>query len=117
MPRLHNARLRQAMQGQDGPAKRPMAHLAYAVDHPNINGDDRPDANDVDPLPHPTGRPACDLHRGVPERWVSGRFSQIAHGVRFVTAGANHDKAGFGTDPFAVVHRETLAAAVDRAAT
>jgi virginiamycin A acetyltransferase len=116
MPRLHDARLRHPMQGEDGPAKRPMAHLAYAVDHPNITVGDRPYANDVDPPPHPTGRLARDLDRGAPERVVSGRFSQIAHGVRFVTAGANHDMAGFGTDPFAVVHRETPAA-VDWAAT
>jgi virginiamycin A acetyltransferase len=93
MPRLHDARLRHPMPGQDGTAKRPMAHLASAIDHPNITVGDRPDANGVDPPPHPTGRPACDLYRGAPERLVSGRFSQITHGVRFVTAGANHDMA------------------------
>ena len=31
-----------------------------------------------------------------------GRFCQIAHGVRFITASANHAMAGFTTYPFPI---------------
>ena len=36
------------------------------------------------------------------ERLVMGRFCQIADGVRFVTASANHRRDGFSTYPFAI---------------
>ena len=37
-----------------------------------------------------------------PERLVIGSFCQIAHGVQFVTASANHRRDGFSTYPFAI---------------
>lgn len=42
------------------------------------------------------------LYPGAPELLVIGRFCQIAHGVRFITASANHAMDGLTTYPFPV---------------
>ena len=51
------------------------------------------------------------LYPFSPERLVIGRFCQIADGVRFITASANHRLDGFSTYPFAVFHRRFEGAA------
>lgn len=48
------------------------------------------------------------LYPGAPERLVIGRFCQIAHGVRFITASANHAMDGITTYPFGVFDPATL---------
>ncbi len=50
------------------------------------------------------------LYPGAPERLVIGRFCQIAHGVRFVTASANHEMGGLSTYPFPVFDPDSRAA-------
>jgi virginiamycin A acetyltransferase len=86
----------------DGSAYPNMVHLNRVIDHPNITVGDFTYANDFDPAPDWAARLAPYLYPGAPERLVIGRFCQIAHGVRFITASANHDMAGFSTYPFPV---------------
>ncbi|MCZ8151864.1 MAG: CatB-related O-acetyltransferase [Rhodobacteraceae bacterium] len=95
----------------DGTIHRDMVHLARVIDHPNIVVGDYSYANDFDP-PAPGGwaaRLAPYLYPGAPERLRIGRFCQIAHGVRFITASANHAMGGISTYPFSVFDPSTLA--------
>lgn len=97
----------------DGTLHRDMVHLARVIDHPNIEVGDYSYANDFDP-PAQDGwaaRLAPYLYPDAPERLVIGRFCQIAHGVRFITASANHAMGGITTYPFAVFDPATLAEA------
>ena len=99
----------------DGTVHRDMVHLARVIDHPNISVGDYSYANDFDP-PDQSGwaaRLAPYLYPGAPERLLIGRFCQIAHGVRFITASANHAMGGITTYPFAVFEPSTLAALRD----
>lgn len=67
-------------------------------------------ANDFAPPQDWAAHLAPYLYPGAPERLVIGRFCQIAHGVRFITASANHAMTGFTTYPFGVFDQETLEA-------
>jgi virginiamycin A acetyltransferase len=49
-----------------------------------------------------SARLAPYLYGFSPERLVIGRFCQIADGVTFITASANHRHDGFSTFPFAI---------------
>ena len=94
----------------DGTVHPDMVHLARVIDHPNITVGDYSYANDFDP-PAPGGwaaRLAPYLYPGAPERLRIGRFCQIAHGVRFITASANHAMGGISTYPFGVFDPTTL---------
>jgi virginiamycin A acetyltransferase len=90
----------------DGTVHRNMVHLNRVIDHPNITAGDFTYANDFDPPAAPddswAARLAPYLYPGAPERLRIGRFCQIAHGVRFITASANHDMSGLTTYPFPV---------------
>lgn len=86
----------------DGSVHPNMVHLARVVDHPNIAVGDFTYANDFDPPQDWAARLAPYLYPGAPERLVIGRFCQIAHGVRFITASANHAMSGLSTYPFPV---------------
>lgn len=94
----------------DGSVHRPMVQLARAIDHPNIRVGDFTYANDFDVPPDGQADATIDwaarlapyLYPGAPEQLVIGRFCQIAHGVRFITASANHDMRGLSTYPFPV---------------
>jgi virginiamycin A acetyltransferase len=94
----------------DGTVHPDMVHLNRVIDHPNISVGDYSYANDFDP-PAAGGwaaRLAPYLYPGAPERLVIGRFCQIAHGVRFITASANHAMGGISTYPFGVFDPATL---------
>lgn len=94
----------------DGSVHPDMVHLARVIDHPNITVGDYSYANDFDP-PAPDGwaaRLAPYLYPGAPERLRIGRFCQIAHGVRIITASANHAMGGISTYPFGVFDPATL---------
>lgn len=86
----------------DGRVHPNMVHLNRVIDHPNIAVGDFTYANDFDPPGDWAARLAPYLYPGAPERLVIGRFCQIAHGVRFITASANHDMTGLTTYPFPV---------------
>ena len=80
-------------------------HLNAVIDHPRIEIGAYSYASDRDPPPDTSdgwaGRLAPHLYSFSPERLVIGRFCQIAHGVRFITASANHRHDGISSFPFA----------------
>jgi virginiamycin A acetyltransferase len=86
----------------DGTAYPNMVHLNRVISHPNIEIGDHTYANDFDPPEDWAARLAPYLYAGAPERLRIGRFCQIAHGVRFITASANHPMGGISTYPFAI---------------
>lgn len=94
----------------DGTVHPDMVHLNRVIDHPNITVGDYTYANDFDPPPQAgwAARLAPYLYPGAPERLTIGRFCQIAHGVRFITASANHAMGGITTYPFAVFSPATI---------
>lgn len=92
----------------DGTVHPDMVHLNRVIDHPNITVGDYSYANDFDPPEDWAARLAPYLYPGAPERLVIGRFCQIAHGVRFITASANHAMNGVTTYPFGVFDPATL---------
>ncbi len=94
----------------DGTVHPDMVHLNRVIDHPNIAVGDYSYANDFDPPEDWAVRLAPYLYPGAPERLVIGRFCQIAHGVRFITASANHAMGGISTYPFGVFDPGTLVA-------
>lgn len=107
MPFL-NAEAQHPLVFADGTVHRHMVHLNRVIDHPNIAVGDHSYANDFDIPEDWAARLAPYLYPGAPERLVIGRFCQIAHGVRFITASANHAMGGFSTYPFAVFDPTTL---------
>lgn len=92
----------------DGTVHPDMVHLNRVIDHPNMTVGDYSYANDFDPPDDWAARLAPYLYPGAPERLVIGRFCQIAHGVRFITASANHAMGGITTYPFGVFDPATL---------
>lgn len=115
---LFDSALRHPMRFADGSPNPCIAHLAAVIDHPNIAAGRHSYANDFDPPDDPAGwaaRLAPYLWPGAPERLEIGRFAQIAHGVRFITASANHAMGGMSTYPFAIFDPATLASAQDSA--
>ena len=101
-PPFLNAALRHPMRFADGRENPCMAHLARVIDHPNIIVGDFTYANDFDPPTDWAGRLAPYTYAGAPEKLRIGKFCQIAHGVRFITASANHAMTGLTTYPFPV---------------
>ncbi|MBS0123136.1 CatB-related O-acetyltransferase [Thetidibacter halocola] len=95
----------------DGTAHQGTVHLSAVIRHPRIEVGEFTYASDFDPPP-PDGwaaRLAPYLFDFSRERLTLGRFCQVAHGVRFITASANHDTRGISTYPFAVLDPETMA--------
>lgn len=86
-------------------------HLSEVLDHPNIQVGAYTYYSDFD---MPKGgaaiatRIAPFLWPNQPETLRIGRFCQIAHGVRFITASANHAMDGITTFPFPVFDPETI---------
>lgn len=94
----------------DGSVHPDMVHLNRVIRHPNIAVGDFTYANDFDPPKDWAARLAPYLYPGAPERLVIGRFCQIAHGVRFITASANHAMTGLTTYPFPVFDPDLIEA-------
>ena len=76
--------------------------LRPATDHPRMEVGDYTYASAFDPPQDWTARLAPYLFDFSPERLVIGKFCQIADGVRFITASANHRYDGHSTYPFAI---------------
>ena len=102
MPRLPDPALRHPLTFPGGTVHRDMVQLAAVIDHSNWEIGRHAYANDFDPPEDWAARLAPYLYPGAPERLVIGAFCQIAHGVRFITASANHPMDGISTYPFAV---------------
>ncbi|MCV6591385.1 MAG: CatB-related O-acetyltransferase [Silicimonas sp.] len=86
----------------DGTAHAGTVFLKAAIDHPRMEIGDYSYASAHHP---PEDWAAClapYLYPHSPERLRIGRFCQIADGVRFITASANHRRDGFSTFPFAI---------------
>lgn len=92
----------------DGTAVPNLVQLTQVIDHPNIRIGDFSYANDFDPPDDWAAHLAPYLYPGAPERLVIGRFCQIAHGVRFITASANHAMSGLTPFPFPVFDPATI---------
>ncbi|MXQ09270.1 antibiotic acetyltransferase [Alphaproteobacteria bacterium GH1-50] len=86
----------------DGTPHEGTVFLKAVIDHPNWEVGDYSYASSFDPPEDWAARLAPWLHPGTPESLRIGRFCQIADGVRFVTASANHRYDGISTYPFAI---------------
>ncbi|SFD93215.1 CatB-related O-acetyltransferase [Roseivivax sediminis] len=88
----------------DGSVHEGTVFLNNVIDHPRMEIGDYTYASDFDPPP-PGGwaaRLAPYLFDFAKERLRIGRFCQIAHGVRFVGASANHATRALTSFPFQV---------------
>lgn len=92
----------------DGTQHAGTVHLAQVIDHPNFDVGAYTYASDFDPPQDWAGRLAPYLFAGPREKLIIGRFCQIAHGVRFITASANHAMDGVTTYPFPIFDPEAL---------
>lgn len=95
----------------DGTVHKGNVFLNAAITHSNWQIGDYTYANDLDPpekLADWAGRLAPYLYPGATDKIIIGKFGQIAHGVRFITDGANHAREGFSTFPFAIHQPERL---------
>jgi len=99
MPLLDPAR-RHPMVMPDGTVITQVVHLNQVIDHPRITVGEHSYYHDFQPRDDYAGAIAPYLFPFSAERLVIGRFVQIAHGTRFVTASANHRMDGFSTYPF-----------------
>ncbi len=86
----------------DGAPHEGTVFLNAAVDHPNWDIGDYTYASAFDPPEDWAARLAPWLYPGAPERLKIGKFGQIADGVRFVTASANHRFDGLSSYPFGI---------------
>ena len=76
--------------------------LKAAVRHPRMEVGEYTYASAFDPPDDWAAHLAPYLFDFSPERLVIGKFCQIADGVRFITASANHRYDGISTYPFAI---------------
>ena len=88
----------------DGTRHAGTVFLRPAISHPRFEAGEYSYASDRDPPPDGdwAGRLAPYLYPFSPERLILGKFVQVAHGARFVTASANHRHDGISTFPFAI---------------
>ena len=92
---LPNPSLRNPIMLPDGQAHAGTVMLSQALDHPNFQVGAFTYASDFEPPSDWAAHLAPYLFAGARERLVIGRFCQIAHGVRFITASANHAQEMF----------------------
>ncbi|HBS50447.1 MAG TPA: acetyltransferase [Rhodobacteraceae bacterium] len=92
----------------DGTPHEGTVFLNRAVDHPRFEAGDYSYASDFDPPQDWAGRLAPYLFPFSEERLRIGKFCQIAHGVRFITASANHATGGLSCFPFPVFDPEVM---------
>lgn len=87
---------------QNGTPYKGTVFLKPAIDHPQVEIGDYTYASDFDAPEDWLQRLAPYLFPHSTEKLILGKFCQIAHGVRFITASANHRYSGVSTYPFAV---------------
>lgn len=86
----------------DGSAHAGTVFLKAALDHPRIEVGDYSYASAHHPPEDWAAHLAPYLYPFSPERLLIGKFCQIASGVQFITASANHRHDGISTFPFMV---------------
>lgn len=92
----------------DGTAHNGTVFLKPVIDHPRWEVGAYSYASAFDPPADWAMRLAPYLFDFSPERLVIGRFCQIADGVQFITASANHRYDGISTFPFAIFGGDAL---------
>ncbi|UWR22937.1 CatB-related O-acetyltransferase [Sulfitobacter sp. S190] len=86
----------------DGSGHPGTVFLSAVIDHPRMVIGDYSYASAFDPPEDWAARLAPYLFDFSPERLHIGKFCQIADGVQFITASANHRHDGISTFPFAI---------------
>lgn len=86
----------------DGSRDAGTVFLSAVIDHPNFEVGAFTYYHDNSLPEDYASTIAPYLFQGSPEKLKIGRFCQIAKGVQFVTASANHPMTGISTYPFAV---------------
>ncbi|MFB9151015.1 CatB-related O-acetyltransferase [Roseovarius ramblicola] len=86
----------------DGSPHAGTVFLRAVLDHPRITVGEYSYASSATPPADWAARLAPYLYPGSPEQLVIGRFCQIADGVEFITASANHRHDGISSYPFAI---------------
>lgn len=86
----------------DGTQHKGTVFLKPAIDHPNIAVGAHTYASAHVPPQDWAFHLAPYLYPGCPERLSIGKFCQIADGVTFITASANHRYDGFSSFPFSI---------------
>ena len=76
--------------------------LNRVIDNPGWEVGDYTYASDFGPVQDWATHLAPYLFGYGPEKLRIGRYCQIAHGVRFITSGANHAMDGLTTFPFPI---------------
>jgi virginiamycin A acetyltransferase len=84
----------------DGTVIKQVVHLNQVIDHPRIEIGDFSYYHNFEELDDYAGTLAPYLFPVSPEKLIIRKFTQIAHGVRFITSSANHNMNGFSTYPF-----------------
>lgn len=100
-PRLPDPRVKYPLQLPNGDPLRSQVFLSNVLDHPNIEVGDYSYYHDDRPIENYASTLAPYLFPFSKEKLIIGSFCQIAQGVQFITASANHDMEGFSTYPFA----------------
>ncbi|MCL6285311.1 CatB-related O-acetyltransferase [Ruegeria sp. 2012CJ41-6] len=93
----------------DGTDHKGSVFLNRVIDHPRFQAGDFSYASDFDPPEDWCARLAPYLFDFSKETLRIGRICQIAHGVRFITASANHAMDGLTTFPFPAFDLENRA--------
>ncbi|MFA3917509.1 CatB-related O-acetyltransferase [Ruegeria hyattellae] len=93
----------------DGSDHKGSVFLNRVIDHPRFQAGDFTYASDFDPPEDWCARLAPYLFDFSKETLRIGKFCQIAHGVRFITASANHAMDGLTTFPFPAFDLENRA--------
>ncbi|MBE1283205.1 MAG: antibiotic acetyltransferase [Rhodobacteraceae bacterium] len=76
--------------------------LSQVTDHPRFQVGEYTYASDFEPPENWATHLAPYLFENSAERLIIGKFCQIAHGVRFITASANHAQTGITCYPFPI---------------
>jgi virginiamycin A acetyltransferase len=99
---LPNPRATHPITFADGTPHQGTVMLAQVIDHPNFRVGAYTYASDFNPPQDWATYLAPYLFPNAPEVLHIGRFCQIAHGVKFITAAANHAQTGLSCYPFSV---------------
>ena len=91
----------------DGTPYKGTVMLRSVIENPNFEVGDYTYAADFDPPADWGQHLAPYLFPFSQEKLIIGKFCQIAHGVRFITASANHATDGLSCYPFASFSDET----------
>ncbi|MDD2837973.1 CatB-related O-acetyltransferase [Sulfuricurvum sp.] len=99
MPLL-NSNKKHPMIMPDGMVIEQVVHLKKVINHPRIEIGEFSYYHNFETLNDYASFLAPYLFPLSPDKLIIGKFVQIAHGVRFITASANHSMNGFSTYPF-----------------